>query len=151
MPTKLAIHQFVWCARCHVEKSLAGKEMYTFSRIVILYKYSPHFTRVQKNVLDFSIRYLETGVASRLSIGCVALKHRIGLFHVLPFKASCLALSCKLIDVVKVKPKHMYLFTTSSSFPSIDHCSYVPPKEAALSENYNLRFLSIYLQPKLHT
>ena len=66
VPTKLTIHHFVWCAGCHVEKSLAGKEMYTFSRIVILYKYFPHFTRVQKNGLDFLIKYLEEGVASHL-------------------------------------------------------------------------------------
>ena len=35
----------------------------------------------------------------------------------LPFKASCLALSCKLIDAVKVKLKYTYLFTTSGQFP----------------------------------
>ena len=61
-PTKFAIHHFGCCAGCHVTKPLAGKEMYTFSRIVTLYKYSSHFTRVQKNGLDFYMKYLEKKV-----------------------------------------------------------------------------------------
>ena len=96
--------------------------MYTFSQIVILYKYSHTSLEYKRMGWIFESNILKKVLRVICSNRLCSLK--TSNRAILPFKAGCLALSCKLIDVVKVKSKYTYLFTISSWFPSIDHCSY---------------------------